>query len=37
VDGNFGPNYDSAATIVMGIFPEGDGHYNFARGTGSGP
>jgi hypothetical protein len=31
VDGNFGPNYDSAATIVMGIFPEGDGHYNFAR------
>ena len=26
VDGNFGPNYDSAATIVMGIFPEGDGH-----------
>ena len=25
VDGNFGPNYDSAATIVMGIFPEGDG------------
>ena len=31
VDGNFGPNYDSAATIVMGIFPEGDGIYNFAR------
>jgi Carboxypeptidase regulatory-like domain/TonB dependent receptor len=31
VDANFGPNYDSAATIVMGIFPEGDGHYNFAR------
>ena len=31
VDGNFGPNYDSAATIVMGIFPEGDGHYNFAH------
>ena len=31
VDGNFGPDYDSAATIVMGIFPEGDGHYNFAR------
>ncbi len=31
VDSNFGPNYDSAATIVMGIFPEGDGHYNFAR------
>ena len=31
VDGNFGPNYDSAATIAMGIFPEGDGIYNFAR------
>jgi len=31
VDGNFGPNYDSAATIVLGIFPEGDGIYNFAR------
>ena len=31
VDGNFGPNYDSATTLVMGIFPEGDGHYNFAR------
>jgi len=31
VDSNFGPNYDSAATIVMGIFPEGDGIYNFAR------
>jgi hypothetical protein len=31
VDGNFGPNYDSAATIVMGIFPEGDGIYNFAH------
>jgi hypothetical protein len=31
VDKNFGPNYDSATTIVMGIFPEGDGHYNFAR------
>ena len=31
VDGNFGPNYDSATTIVMGIFPEGDGIYNFAR------
>jgi len=31
VDGNFGPNYDSAATIVMGIFPEGDGIYNFSR------
>ena len=31
VDSNFGPSYDSAATIVMGIFPEGDGIYNFAR------
>lgn len=31
VDKNFGPNYDSATTIVMGIFPEGDGIYNFAR------
>jgi len=31
VDSNFGPNYDSATTIVMGIFPEGDGHYNFGR------
>jgi len=31
VDGNFGPNYDSAATILMGIFPEGDGIYNFNR------
>ena len=31
VDGNFGPNYDSATTIVMGIFAEGDGYYNFAR------
>ncbi len=31
VDGNFGPNYDSAATLLMGIFPEGDGIYNFTR------
>jgi len=31
VDSNFGPNYDTATTIVMGIFPEGDGHYNFSR------
>ena len=31
VDSNFGPNYDSATTILMGIFPEGDGIYNFAR------
>ncbi|HEU5335044.1 MAG TPA: TonB-dependent receptor, partial [Terriglobales bacterium] len=31
VDGNFGPNYDSATTLLMGIFPEGDGIYNFNR------
>ncbi len=31
VDSNFGPNYDSAATILLGIFPEGDGIYNFDR------
>jgi hypothetical protein len=31
VDQNFGPNYDSAITIAMGIFPEGDGIYNFSR------
>jgi hypothetical protein len=31
VDQNFGPNYDSATGIVMGIFAEGDGIYNFAR------
>lgn len=31
VDGNFGPNYDSAATILLGIFAEGDGIYNFSR------
>ena len=31
VDSNFGPNYDSAATILLGIFAEGDGIYNFAR------
>jgi hypothetical protein len=31
VDANFGPAYDSATTIIMGIFPEGDGIYNFAR------
>jgi hypothetical protein len=31
VDSNFGPNYDSAATILLGIFPEGDGIYNFTR------
>jgi hypothetical protein len=31
VDANFGPNYDSAIGIAMGIFAEGDGIYNFAR------
>ncbi len=31
VDPSFGPNYDSATTILLGIFPEGDGIYNFAR------
>ena len=31
VDHNFGPNYDNATGIVMGIFAEGDGIYNFAR------
>jgi len=31
VDSNFGPNYDSATAIVMGILPEGDGIYNFSR------
>ena len=31
VDHNFGPNYDSAIGIVMGILAEGDGIYNFAR------
>jgi TonB-dependent Receptor Plug Domain len=31
VDSNFGPNYDSAIAIAMGIFAEGDGIYNFAR------
>jgi hypothetical protein len=31
VDPNFGPNYDSATGIVMGILAEGDGIYNFAR------
>ena len=31
MDPSFGPNYDSAATILLGIFPEGDGIYNFAR------
>jgi hypothetical protein len=31
VDVNFGPNYDNAIAIAMGIFAEGDGIYNFAR------
>jgi hypothetical protein len=31
VDHNFGPNYDSATAIVMGILAEGDGIYNYAR------
>ena len=31
VDKNFGPNYDSAIGIAMGIFSEGDGIYNYAR------
>jgi hypothetical protein len=28
---NFGPNYDSAIGMLMGIFAEGDGIYNFDR------
>jgi hypothetical protein len=31
VDSNFGPNYDNAIAIAMGIFAEGDGIYNYAR------
>lgn len=31
VDSNFGPNYDQAIAILMGIFAEGDGKYNFAH------
>jgi hypothetical protein len=31
VDSNFGPNYDNATGIVMGIFAEGDGIYNYAH------
>jgi Carboxypeptidase regulatory-like domain/TonB-dependent Receptor Plug Domain len=31
VDPSFGPNYDGAAGILLGIFAEGDGIYNFAR------
>ncbi len=31
VDSNFGPNYDAATGILLGIFAEGDGIYNFNR------
>jgi hypothetical protein len=31
VDSNFGPNYDTAAGILVGIFAEGDGIYNYNR------
>ena len=31
VDPSFGPNYDAATGILLGIFAEGDGIYNFAR------
>src|ERR1700723_1213231 len=31
VDPSFGPNYDAAAGILLGIFAEGDGIYNFAH------
>ena len=31
VDPSFGPNYDAAAAILLGIFAEGDGIYNFNR------
>ena len=31
VDPSFGPNYDAAAGILVGIFAEGDGKYNFTR------
>jgi len=31
VDKSFGPNYDSAIAIAMGIFAEGDGIYNFSH------
>jgi len=31
VDPSFGPNYDQAAAILLGIFAEGDGIYNFSR------
>jgi Carboxypeptidase regulatory-like domain len=31
VNTNFAPNYDQAASILLGIFAEGDGIYNFTR------
>ena len=31
VDPNFAPNYDQAVAILLGIFAEGDGYYNFNR------
>ncbi len=31
VDSGFGPNYDSAIGMLMGIFAEGDGIYNYDR------
>jgi TonB dependent receptor len=31
VDSNFGPNYDGAIAIAMGLFAEGDGIYNYTR------
>ncbi|HUO14982.1 MAG TPA: TonB-dependent receptor [Verrucomicrobiae bacterium] len=31
VDPNFAPNYDSAVAILLGIFAEGDGIYNYNR------
>ncbi len=35
VDENFGPNYDSATTVLLGIFAEGDGIYNFSHNGGA--
>src|SRR5580704_12948655 len=31
VSTNFGPNYDNATALLLGIFAEGDGIYNFDR------
>src|SRR5580658_1527414 len=31
VDPSFGPNYDQATAILLGIFAEGDGIYNYNR------